>query len=67
MLKEKLFSKAERLISSQENTPASATDWRFFKIHDSKTIEVVVDVDCAGCRFQVPLLVNLESDTVDSF
>ncbi len=58
------IAKAERLIQKQEEAPITGSAWRLFKIHDDTTVEVVATVDCAGSRFQVPLLVNLATEEV---
>ena len=64
MLSKEILSLAERLIQKQEESPITGSAWRIFKIHDDTTVEVVATVDCAGSRFQVPLIVNLATEEV---
>lgn len=64
MLGKEILSLAERLIREQEEAPVTGSAWRIFKIQDDITVEVVATVDCAGSRFQVPLLVNLKTEEV---
>ena len=64
MLSKEILSLARKIISRQEESGAVASGWQIFKIHGPQTIEVVATVDCAGSRFQVPLLVNLKTGEV---
>ncbi len=69
-----MLSIAESIISLQEeddapeddaNIPARATNWKLSKIHAEKTIEIVVDVECLGGQFKVPLLLSLETGEIE--
>ncbi len=64
MIGKEILSLARKIISRQEESGAVASGWRIFTIHGPQTIEVVATVDCAGSRFQVPLLVNLATEEV---
>ncbi len=65
MIGKEILSHAETIIQRQEKASATGSAWRIFKIHDDITVEVVATVDCAGSRFQVPLLVNLATERIE--
>ena len=64
MLNKRIIYLAKEIIEEQEKSTVTGVTWRTFKIHDGTTIEVVAAVDCDGSLFQVPLLVNLETEEV---